>query len=133
MGFRFVDHTAELELELDAPSRSALFAEAVRAMAELLAGDGEPEGARQVRELSAAADDDPALLAAWLDEILFVSETDGLVPLRAERLEVGRTRVHGALVFAVGSPPHLVKGVTFHHLELSRLGARWHGRVVLDV
>lgn len=134
VSFRFVDHTAELQLEIQAPTRAAVFSEAVRAIAELLGGDGEPPaGARQVRELSVHAPDDPALLAAWLDEILFVADTEDLVPLRAERLNVGTGGIRGAVSFVEGSPPHLVKGVTYHDLQLSCVEGTWQGRAVLDV
>lgn len=133
MGYRFVDHTAELQVEIDAPSRTEVFREAVLALAELLAGDGVADAAPLTRELAVSAADDPALLAAWIDEVVFVAESEALVPRRAERVETGVTEVRGTVTFARGAPPHLVKGVTYHDLVLARKGERWRGRVVLDV
>lgn len=133
MSYRFVDHTAELQLEIEAPSRAAVFSDAVLALAELLAGDRRPDGAREARRVSVRAADDPALLAAWLDEIVFVAETERLVPLGAERLDVGTGEVRGVVSFAEGAAPHLVKGVTYHDLALFRDGETWRARVILDV
>jgi SHS2 domain-containing protein len=133
VSYRFVDHTSELELELEAPSRGGVFEDAVLALGELLAGDAGQEGAVRTRELAARAGDDPALLAAWLAEIVFVAETEGLVPRGVERLEVDTSDVRGVVSFAEGTPRHLVKGVTYHDLELVRDGSTWRGRAVLDV
>ena len=133
MSYRFVDHTAELQLEIDAPTREAVLEEAVLALGELLGGDGVPSGALRTLELVVGACDDPALLAAWIDELVFVSETEGLVPGRVERIETGPFGVHAAVSFTEGAPPHVVKGATYHDLELRRHGESWRGRVVLDV
>ena len=56
MSYRFVDHTAELQLELEAPTREDVFREAVAALGELLAGDSQPAGApKRTREVRAQA------------------------------------------------------------------------------
>jgi SHS2 domain-containing protein len=133
VSYRFVDHTAELQLEIEAPTRAAVLAEAVLALADLLGAEGEPRGVIREREVAVRADDDPALLAAWLDELVFVAETEGLVPRRAEQLDVGLGEARGTVLFAEGPPPHLVKGVTYHDLELAPDGGGWRGRAVLDV
>lgn len=77
-----MDHTAELELEVQAPTEQAVFVEATAALGELLAED--PDDARDApparREVSAQASDRPALLAAWLEELVFLAETEGLQP-----------------------------------------------------
>jgi len=133
VSYRFVDHTSELQLEIEAPTRAAVFEEAVRALGEVLSGDAESPGMSQTRELAVQAPDDPALLAAWLDELVFVAESEGLVPRSAERLEVGAHGVRGIVSFVADSPPHLVKGVTYHDLDFWYDGVTWRGRAVLDV
>ena len=81
----------------------------------------------------AVAADDAALLAAWLDELVFLAETDGFVPERARSVRVDGHAARGIVVGRLGTPPHLVKGVTYNDLELRFDGESWHGRVVLDV
>ncbi|HXF98149.1 MAG TPA: archease [Gaiellaceae bacterium] len=127
--YRFVDHTSELELELEAGSPEEALVEAMRAFAELTGpGDGE----RVERRVEVSAGDLPALLGAWLDELLFLADTEGLVPEEAE-LAVEGTRASGVLRARRGEPRPLVKAVTLHRLELRRENGRWRGRVVLDV
>ena len=58
--FRFVDHTAELEVELEADSPEGVLAEALRAFAELV---GTGDGDALERTVSVGARDLPALLA----------------------------------------------------------------------
>ncbi|MCZ7587310.1 MAG: archease [Gaiella sp.] len=134
MAYRFVDHTAELQLELEAPTREGVLGEAVLALGELLGGDEATGGGELVRRrLAVAAADDAALLAAWIDEVVFVAESEALVPRRAEAVEVDEGKARGTVTFAPGAPPHLVKGVTYHDLLLAPGETGWRGRAVLDV
>lgn len=129
--YRFVDHTAELELRLEAGTREGVLSEAVAALGELLGESG--GGAIVRRDVSAFATDDAALLAAWLDELVFLAETEGFVPVRVDGVRVTGHAASGIVAGRLGSPPHLVKGVTYNDLELRFDGEGWHGRVVLDV
>lgn len=127
---RFVDHTAELELELEAESAEGVLQEALEAFAEL-AGTG--TGEQVEREVELEASDLPALLATWLDELLFLADSEGLLPERAE-LAVSDTRVAGRLFLRRGAPRPLVKAITLHRLRFRpEDGGVWRGRVVLDV
>lgn len=127
--YRFVEHTAELELELEASSPEGVLAEALRAFAEL-AGAGEGETVERPVEVTAS--DLPALLAAWLDELVFVAETESLLPDGAE-ITIEDGRVAGVLHGRRGEPRPLVKAVTLHRLRFRRENGVWRGRVVLDV
>ena len=126
---RFVDHTSELELELEAESAEGVLAEALDAFVEL-AGTGTGEIVE--RELELEASDLPALLAAWLDELLYLADSEGLLPDSAE-LTVSGTRLAGRVRLRRGEPRPLVKGVTLHRLRLRPENGVWRGRVVLDV
>jgi SHS2 domain-containing protein len=129
--FRWVDHTAELELEIEAPSEAAVFAEALAALAELV-GDG--GGPPMSREIEVAADDRALLLVEWLSELVYLSELEELVPERIAALELSERRLRATVEGYRGRPRHLVKAVTLHRLELSGDDdAGWRARVVLDV
>lgn len=127
--YRFVDHTAELELELESDSQEGILYEALRAFAELATnGAGDPSE----REVVAAARDLPGLLVAWLDELVFLAETEGFVPETAE-FSLAGSQVRAALRGHVGEPRPLVKAVTLHRLRFRAENGVWRGRVVLDV
>lgn len=129
--YRWVEHTGELELHVEAHSAADVFADALAAFAELV-GDGSPgEPARREIELEAA--DQATLLTEWLGELVYLAETQGLVPERVTGFELAGARLRATVEGHVGQPPHLVKAVTYHGLELVREGEGWRARVVLDV
>lgn len=127
--YRFVEHTAELEVELEAASAEGVLVEALHAFAELA---GRAEGERVELPVDLTAGDLPALLATWLDELLFLSETEHVVPEDAE-ITVAGTRVTGVVQGRRGEPRPLVKAVTLHRLRFRPENGTWRGRVVLDV
>jgi SHS2 domain-containing protein len=138
--FRWVDHTAELELEIEAPTEEAVFADALAALGELLAGEqhGPPNErterpAEVTRQISVEAEDRPALLAAWMEELVFLAETDGFEPVAMERLELGPGSAQAIVSGRVGRPPPLVKAITYHRLSFAASGDGYRATVVLDV
>jgi SHS2 domain-containing protein len=127
--YRFVEHTAELEIELEAESPEGVLEEARRAFADL-AGTG--DGEELERRVSLESSDLPALLADWLDELVFLADTEGLVAESAD-LVVERTRLTGVVRGRRGAPRPIVKAVTLHRLLFGPADGVWRGRVVLDV
>jgi SHS2 domain-containing protein len=129
--YEWVEHTAEVELHVEAGSREDVFAEALAAFAELVSRDD--GGDRAEHEVTVEAQDDATLLAEWLGELVFLAETDDFVPERVERLELDGTRLRALVAGHRGRPAHLVKAVTYHGLELAHNGGVWRAKVVLDV
>jgi SHS2 domain-containing protein len=129
---RFVEHTAELELELESDSAEGVLEEALLAFAELAGADDDAPGEPVDHAVDLEARDLPALLAAWLDELVFASETEGFVPERAE-VRLDGLRLTGVVRGRRGEPRPIVKAVTLHRLRFGQRGGGWHGRVVLDV
>jgi SHS2 domain-containing protein len=131
MPFRWVEHTGELEVELEADSERGLFEAGFEALRELLGGDEAATGLECRVEVRNG--DRASLLADWLGELAFLGETRGLVPGRLAALELLPDGLRATVEGSAGSPPHLVKGATYHRLRLERPGGRWLARVVLDV
>jgi SHS2 domain-containing protein len=128
--YRFVEHTGELELELESASAEGVLLEAMRAFADVVGGGG--DGEELERPVTLSASDLPALLAAWLDELLFLADTEQLVPEEAA-IRVDGTALAGVLRGRRGEPRPLVKAVTLHRLRFRPENGAWRGRVVLDV
>jgi SHS2 domain-containing protein len=135
MPYGWGEHTGELELWVTAASEAEVFEDALRAVGELLDEEdaGETEPAAVSRLIAIEGGDHAALLAAWLEELAFLAETDGFVPERAEDLHLAPAGVQARVVGHRGSPPHLIKAVTLHRLAFERDGDRWRALVVLDV
>ena len=131
MPYEWIEHTAEVELAIEATSEEEAFAEAAAAYAELVARD--PAGARAERELVLSAPDRAALLAAWVDELVFLAETEGFVPERVASFELNDDALRARVEGRIDLPAPLVKAVTYHGLEFARDERGVRARLVLDV
>jgi SHS2 domain-containing protein len=127
----WAEHTGELELHVRADDEAGVFGEGLRALGELL-GDGE-RGPLERFEVTAEGDGRAALFAAWLEELSYRAEADGLVPVDVERLALEPARVDATARGYRGEPPHLVKAVTYHRLAFDRCDSGWCAVAVLDV
>jgi SHS2 domain-containing protein len=123
------------EHHLHAPTLPALFAEAGRAVASLMLGD-EPRGSVSVIEEEVVVDapDREALLAAWIDELVFRAETRKAVFTefvidRADEREIA-ARIRGVAEPVVKTA---VKAATFHNLRVVAVDGGFEATVVLDV
>lgn len=132
--YRWDDHTSELELRIEADTEEEVFAEALAAMSELLGPDevSGTDGARVV-EVEASAGDRPALLAAWIEELVYLAETAATIPRGLEEIELDEGSVRARVGCVRGEARPLVKAVTYHRLALEQGEGGWWGRVVLDV
>jgi SHS2 domain-containing protein len=132
--YRWVDHTAELELRVEAPTEAGVFEEALAALGDLLAERSERDGGESDRfEVDASAPDRATLLAEWLSELVYLVETEGFIPERVDELMLSSDGLHAAVRGRRASPPHLVKAVTYHRLSLEERDGAWRATVVLDV
>jgi len=133
-GHRAVPHTADVRIEAWGPSREECVSEAVGAFVETFAeASGPPE---RTHHALLDATDDADLLAAVLNELIFVLDTTGEVPVTT-RLHASQdgAEVEFGLVDArharqVGSAP---KGVSYHELCLDEGPDGWSCSVTLDV
>jgi SHS2 domain-containing protein len=73
------------------------------------------------------------LLVDWLDELVYLAETESLVPDEVSRLELSDRGVVATVQCHRGSPRHLVKGATYHRLTFERTPRWFRATVVLDV
>ena len=133
--YRWIDHTSEVEVAIEAPTEAAVLEEALAALAELLTGpDGGESGGEQVSfQVAVDAPDRPALLAEWLSELAYLAEREGLVPERASGLNVADGHAEAAVTGRRGRPPHLVKAVTYHRLAFEPADGGYVARAILDV
>lgn len=133
--YRWVDHTAEMQLEIEAGSEEDVFAQAAEALGELLGADearatGAPAAQRTVQ---CRAPDRATQLADWLGELVYLAEIDEFVPERVAQIQLTAGGVTAAVDGRIAAPPHLVKAVTYHDLAFRQAGGGWQARVVLDV
>jgi SHS2 domain-containing protein len=132
---QFLAHTGEVRLEVAAPTRAELFAQAGRALAELMLGEEgsvEPVGPEQAIELTSG--DAASLLVDWLNELIFLGETHKRVFTRFGMDQVDERSLRAR---ASGHTPKVletaVKAATLHQVRLAEVGGGFRASVVLDV
>ncbi len=141
MGYEEVPHTADWALRVWAPDLSALLCEAAAGMNEL-AGIELAATPRQTHAIDLSAPDAEVLLVAFLSEMLYLAEQDGLA---FDRLDLAITPpdnaagdapyiLHGVLHGApIAAMVKAIKAVTFHNLRIERTVNGLESVVVFDV
>ena len=128
-----IEHPGEIRLRLRAASFGELAVVAAQALARLeLRRDVEATG--PWREITVGGRDREALLVNWLNELIYLAETERWVgtaftPVRETGTAL-EMRAHGVMV---ESAPSQVKAATFHGLRITTTSSGLEAVLVLDV
>lgn len=137
VAYRFLPHTADLIVEIEAPTLEGLFVEATSASRSLLAGDTPVAGAER-RKISLSAPSAEELILQFVRELFTEFQLDTFVPAALEQLSITET---GASVLLSGErfdparhePQPEVKAVTRHQLVVEETANGWRAVMVLDL
>ena len=131
-GFRELEHTADWELEVWAPSLTGLLEQAAHGM-YALAGTILVDEPSTIRSLTIKATDPEDMLVSFLSELLFIGEDEGLgfdhYLFDLDRNTI-RIEVKGKKIV---SQEKEIKAVTFHNLSINKRQEGYHTRIVFDV
>lgn len=131
---RWVDHTAEVQLQVGASSLAGLLAEAGRALGALLLRGWAAEPSGEARTIEISSVDREALLVDWLNEIIFLAEVESWIAVDFEVLEASDSHLKASVRGApVEDPPALVKAATFHGLAVEEREGGLQAEVIFDV
>ena len=136
-GYEQFEVEADVGIRAWAPTRAEAFAQAAMGVLALVA-DPETVAARETREVRAQADAPETLLAAWIDECLYVHEIEAFVVHRVEVTACSDTVVHGRLH---GEPLDagrhrlgtVVKAATLHGVSVETRDGSHEVRIIVDV
>lgn len=130
----WVDHTAEVQLQVRAGSLANLLAEAGRALGALLLRGRPAEPSGDARPIEVSSVDREALLVDWLNEIIFLAEVERWIAVEFNVLEASESDLKAsARGVAVDDPPALVKAATFHGLAVEEREGGLQAEVIFDV
>ncbi len=141
MTHRFLAHTADIRVGIEAPSLRGLLEELVDVLRHLTAGEG-PVQLRATREIALQAPDPPELLLAFAREVLDAFQLDGFVPARVELDTLtqppGTLVLRGRLVGERFDPSRHetqpeIKALTRHGLLAEPTADGWRAELLFDV
>jgi SHS2 domain-containing protein len=138
---RMLEHTADVGFEIGAPTLEALFDEARRALLMTMF-ERPPERSEEESPVWLSAADLEILLVRWVNELVYLIQSAGVVPVRAEirirQTDMGGFFLEGLLAGAAMDFERYgwqgeIKSATFHGLAVVPKGEGWQARVILDV
>jgi protein archease len=137
VGYELVDHTADIGVRLWAPTAEEVFEQAALALFSLVCDPLQIDDVQSV-DVELEAESQDLLLAAWLNELLYIFEARGLVLTQFDILELGERTLRARVTGEPMDPDrHIVcggvKAATLHELCLERRDDHWEGFVLLDV
>ena len=133
------DHTADVGFRIRGESLDDLFATAAGAMFDYIVANRVDVRLADSEAIELRAESAPDLLATWLDELLFRSETRHVL---YARFDVNVAADGLSLAATVAGEPidrdrhildHEVKAVTRHEFSLVPDGPGWVAEMILDI
>jgi len=137
MKFRFIDHTADIAFEAYGSNLKELIENATLAFYEAFV-DLSKLGDNIERSLEIEADSPDYLLFNWLNELLFMFETDFFAgkDVNVEVTENKSLRAKG-IIRGGKINPEIVKtepkAITFHKFKVEQRDGRWIAFVIIDI
>jgi len=136
--YRVFDHTADLGLEVAAPTLPELFETAARALFDQIT-DVDAVRPVESRDVSVEASGTEELLVRWLSELIYLHDAEGVLFSRFEVRSLTTTRVTTQVAgepFDPATHPVKteVKAVTYHQVSVEEQPDGTHvARFVVDV
>ena len=134
--FEFIDHTADAGVRVEAPTLEDLFETAALAFSELVTSVDAVD-CKVERRFKLQEDDIETLLVSWLQELLYLLDTEDLVFSRFQvRLQdLSLEAVAWGEVFdpKIHTMKTEIKAVTYHQLEVAKSDQGWRAQVIFDI
>lgn len=134
---RILDHTADVGLEAEGATLAEAFANAATGMYSIMVRLDRVSEPVQ-RRVEVEAEDAEGLLTAWLLELLFITEVEGLVFRRFDIQDASDTHLaavtHGERLDPDRHPKGtVIKAITRHMMEVKETPKGWRLRVLFDI
>jgi len=134
--FKVIDHTADIGIVARGRDLDELFANAAAGMLYLMAGEDFSESTVQ-REIELQASDDETLLVGWLNELLYILDTERLL-LNKFDIAVSGNRLEAKcagekLEVRRHSLKREIKAATYHDLRVEKANGEYVARIIFDI
>ncbi len=134
--FEIIDHTADVGIAARGETPEELFANAAAGMFSIITDPNNVEP-RTSRPVTVSGSDRADLLVAFLNELLFLLETDRFITRRVEFDRLTETElaavIHGEFIGPKHELETEIKAVTRHELTVEQRADAWHATVLFDI
>jgi len=135
--FEYIDHTADLGFKAYGASLETLFANAAEAFFEVMVSVKTIE-IRQEKAVEVTAPGLDGLLVSWLNELLFLFDTEGLLCRKYEISHLEDCTLRATVLGESMDPERHemktgIKAATYHQLYVRQTNGSWECQVILDL
>lgn len=135
--YRYFDHTGDLGVDVFGADLPELFRHAGEALTDTVT-DAATIRTRTSKTVSLRADGVEQLMVRWLNELVYLFETDSLLPVAFDIDVLDNDRIEATVrgeVYDADRHPikTTVKGATYHQLEIVQEKGRWRARIIFDL
>ncbi len=136
-GFIETDHGADIRIKIWAPTFEQLLEEAIKALGNLIAcKDKDLQKISKTLFLKSSTKEE--LIVTTLEELLFLFEKEGFIPLEGKVMDLSnkykvKIKVKGRYLEEEEPTKNIIKGVTFHGLKITTNGNKIFTYIVFDV
>ena len=134
--FQFIDHTADAGILVKAPTLEGMFETAALGFNELITRVDSLNCLIQ-RQFRLQEDDIETLLVSWLQELLYLLDTEGLIfgrfQVNLKDLALEATAWGEIFDAEIHTMKTEIKAVTYHLLEVVEADQCWKAQVIFDI
>jgi SHS2 domain-containing protein len=135
--FEFVDHTGDLGVRVFGQTLPELFQQAAEALT-LIITDPETIQIKKTRKILLEAKTDEELLITWLNELVYLFDTEGVLFKIFEVLSIHDHHLEALAqgeIYMEGRHPikTAVKAATYHQLKIEHHQGVWTTQVIFDL
>lgn len=137
MAYEILDHPADAKFRATGKTLEKAFSDSVEGFAEVV-GDGEQGQVRH--EIEVESENLEALLFDFMDELIFLQDTEGVTVRSAENLEIEKKEHSHRLTADImtekidpGGSYMDIKGPTYSEMKVEHGDHEWVIEVVLDI
>ncbi|MBU4362317.1 archease [bacterium] len=138
--FEILEHTADIGIAAYGKTKREVFINAAKGMFEIIAGENKTLKENFCDKIKLEADNLEGLLFAWLNELLYLSETKLVVLNKFEIKDLSNNKIEAEVGGAKINPPSVkiekeIKAVTYHRLEIIKdeKNGLWRAQVIFDI
>lgn len=135
-GWRFLDHTADMRVEVRGASLESLFINAARSLLSLFNLQADP-GTKEQIEVSVEGGETDELIVDWLRELLYHCQTKRLAITDIDILHISenclKAMLIGSRVQEIYESPMEIKGVTYHGSSVQQDHQGYVAKIIFDI
>ncbi len=138
--FEIIDHTADIGLIAYGKNKEQVFINAAKGMFEIIAEENKTLKENFCDKIKLEADNLEGLLFAWLNELLYISETKLVILNKFEIKDLTNNKigaeVKGMKINRLGCKiKKEIKAATYHRLEIKKdkESGLWRAQIIFDI